>query len=265
MCNIFFAWVLLSVGYFIGIPASIHSTEFGIITNPHTTIMSIVPGSPAEKAGLQVGDWVIAAETGSATLPPNADATVLQQFIADHQMQSIVLSVERHGQEKTFLATPSSGIVAGERVIGVELEDVGVVQTPLYLAGIAGAVLCWHMTVSTAQGLFSFFVEAFRGMANFSQIAGPIGIATIGASAVAQGVSTALLLTALISINLALINILPIPGLDGGRLALLLIERGRGRALSPVLVSRLTIIGFVLLIGLLVIVSYHDVLHLLNH
>ncbi len=263
LCNLLFAWILLSAGYMVGIPAAANS-GVGTIAHPHTTIVSVVPGSPADKVGLMSGDQITAVETGATALSSGADALHVQQFIANHQTQSIVLSVERHGMQKTFLVTPAPGIVLGERVIGVELADVGIVQLPFFQALKQGAVLFWHMTVSTAQGLVVFFAALFKGTANFSQIAGPIGIADIGASAVQQGASATLVLTALISINLALINILPIPGLDGGRLTLLLIERARGRAISERLMTRLTLLGFALLIALLIAVSYHDILHLLH-
>ena len=86
----------------------------------------------------------------------------------------------------------------------------------------------------------------------------------MGSTAVQEGFIATIILTALISINLAIINLIPIPGLDGGRLLFIVIEGITKRSISPRISMWLTIVGFGLLILLMVIVSYHDVLHLVH-
>jgi regulator of sigma E protease len=120
------------------------------------------------------------------------------------------------------------------------------------------------MTTATAVGLLGFFSDIARGAADFGSVAGPIGIANVGAQAVQNGFAAAVSLTALISINLAVINLLPIPGLDGGRLFIILVETIVRRKLSEKFVTYLSFAGFAALILLMVVVSYHDILRLIG-
>ena len=134
----------------------------------------------------------------------------------------------------------------------------------MHLALYNGALLTWNMTIATATGLITFFSQIARGIADFNSVAGPIGIASIGSKAVSNGFSAAVSLVALISINLALINILPIPGLDGGRIFIIAIEGLTKRTVSDKLMAYLSYGGFGLLILLMLVVSYHDILRLIG-
>jgi regulator of sigma E protease len=129
---------------------------------------------------------------------------------------------------------------------------------------VQGAVLTQYITVATAQGLGEFFYTIVRGVANFAGVAGPIGIATIASSAVHQGVGETIIFIALISVNLAIINLVPIPGLDGGRLLFIIIEGLRGKPISEKVTLRVTIAGMALLIALMLVISFHDVAKLIH-
>lgn len=267
--NLLLAWLALSVGYLNGLPTSVDHKGVGEVQHAQLVIVSVMPGSPAQKAGLAAEDVVLRAQTGTAELAAGATADTLQAFITTHQDESLVLTVERalpQGgvEERSFLAKPIDGLAVGHKAIGVELDDIGVLKLPLHLALVQGAVLTWHMTANITKGLGGFFYTILTGQANFSSVAGPIGIAGIGASAVQDGVVATIMLMSLISINLAVINLLPIPGLDGGRLLFIVVESILRRPISEKFALRLTIAGFVFLIGLMVIVSFHDVARLLG-
>ncbi len=267
--NLIFGWLTLSAGYMAGVADLGRSRGFGTVQNAQVTIVAVLAGSPAQTAGLMADDTIESLETGSATLDVSgADAgdraDMVRNFIADHGDESVILNVMRGGQEKTFLAKPVSGVVDGRKAIGVQLDDVGTLRLSPPLALAEGGILAYHMTLSTAQGLGSFFWAMVRGRADFSTVAGPIGIASIGSQAVHSGFSAAVVLTALISINLALINVLPIPGLDGGRLLIIVIEGIIRRPVSPRITTAATIAGFALLILLMVVVSYHDIARLIG-
>ncbi len=262
--NLLFAWLALSAGYMVGIPTSVQHLGVGTVQGAHTTITAVLPNSPAEKAGVIAGDQVQAARTATAELAVGANADALQQFIFAYQDESVVLSVLRSGEAKTFLAKPVAGIAPGHKAIGIELDDVGVLQLPPHLALVEGAILGWQMTVAIGGGLWGLVSQIFHGGANLAGVAGPIGIAGIGATAVSQGFVATILLTALISINLAIINVLPIPGLDGGRLLFIAIEAIIRRPISERLATRLTIVSFALLATLMLVVSYHDILRLVK-
>jgi regulator of sigma E protease len=267
--NILFAWAILSAGYMVGLPASAEESDYGYMADQKVTIVGVLPGSPAAKAGLEAGDVVTAVETGSAklvvaTLSTNRQADVVRNFIADHGDESAVLTVVRGGEEKFFVAQPVDGLIEGKKAIGVQLDDIGTLKLAPLQATVEGAKRTWDITSSTAVGLLSFFSQVFRGAADFSSVAGPIGIASIGSHAVTEGFAAALTLTALISINLALINVLPIPGLDGGRLLLIAIEGVIRRPVSPKISAAIMVVGFGALILLMVVVSYHDIARLIG-
>jgi regulator of sigma E protease len=261
--NILFAWALLSTGYLIGVPTSVEHPGFGTVQSAQVLIEGVIPTSPADKAGLQASDAVESLQTATAILSPAPSASAVQQFIFAHQDESIIFTVDRGSVQKIFLAQPEAGLLGGRKVVGVELADVGVLKLPLPLALAQGAIAAEQMTVGTAQGLAGFFGSIFHGTADFNSVAGPIGIAGVGSKAVSEGFVAALLLAALISINLALINIIPIPGLDGGRLLIIIIEGIRRKPLPEKFSTILMLAGFGLLILLMLVVSYHDILRLM--
>ncbi|MDO8518432.1 MAG: site-2 protease family protein [bacterium] len=269
--NFLFAWLALSAGYMVGIPTSVEHIGVGEVHGAHTTITAVLPGSPAEQAGIRAGDQVEAAHTGTAELALGASADALQQFILVHQDESVVLSVLRpsslgasNKEARNFLAKPVEGLAQGHKAIGIELDDIGVLQLPPHLALVQGAILGKEMTVAIMGGLVGLVSQIFSGTANLAGIAGPIGIVGLGGEAVRQGFVATILLTSLISINLAIINVLPIPGLDGGRLLFIAIESIIRRPISERLATRLTIASFALLATLMLVVSWHDIIRLVK-
>jgi len=265
ICNILFAWVILSFGYMVGLPTSVEHQGIGEVSNAKTMITGVLPSSPAHKAGIAPGETIISITTGASKEIIPSSASEAQEFIKEHQDESLVIKVATiGGEEKTFVVKAEDGLVEGKKAVGVQLDDVGTLQLLPHLALVQGAILTWDMTQSTAVGLITFFGQIARGVADFGSVAGPIGIADIGAKAVQNGFAAAISLTALISINLALINVLPIPGLDGGRLFIIAIEAVTRRPVSNKLMFYMSMGGFGLLILLMLVVSYHDVLRLIG-
>lgn len=262
--NLLFAWLALSAGYMAGLPTSVEHVGFGTVADVRATIVGVFPGSPAALAGLVPGDVVAGINSASASLPKGASSADVQAFIAGHQEESIVFTVLREGAKEHFLTKAEEGLVPGRKAVGINLDDVGILTLPPHLALLEGGILTYHMTRATAEGLSQFFVGLFGGAGDFADIAGPIGIAGLGSRAVQSGFAAAVTLTALISINLALLNILPIPGLDGGRLFFILIESVARRSLPERLTLWLTFGGFALLISLMVLVSFHDLARLVG-
>lgn len=263
--NLVFAWLLLSGGYVVGLPTTVEHEGVGTVTDPHPMIVGVLPDSPAQKVGLEGGDTVVRVETATARFDAYGDtADALHAFITAHASQSLVLTVERAGEEKTFLAKGTDGLIAGRTVVGVELDDVGTLRLPPHLALYEGGILAKNIIVQTAEGLGAFIYNLVRGAPDFSQVAGPIGIVTLGGVALKEGASAVLVLAASISIALGLFNLVPIPGLDGGRLFILLIEGVTRRQVPPRLVLGLTLGGMALLVLLMVVVSYHDITKLVG-
>src|SRR3989339_500950 len=249
--NLVLAWLLLTAGYMYGIQTPVQHEGVGVVQNAQTTIVSVLPGSPVDKAGLMSGDIVTSVITGTSQLESGADAEQIRDFIGAHQDETIGFTVDRSGETIQALARPVDGLVEGKKVVGVELDDVGILKLPIHLALVQGAVLGKNITIQTAQGLVGFFSTIVRGQANFSQVSGPIGITSIGSDAVKAGFIETIVLTALISINLAILNLLPIPGLDGGRLFFIIIEGITKRPISKKIAYGFTLVGFGLLILLM--------------
>ncbi|OGC88566.1 hypothetical protein A2419_02770 [Candidatus Adlerbacteria bacterium RIFOXYC1_FULL_48_26] len=262
--NLVLAWLLLTAGYMYGIQTPVQHEGVGVVQNAQTTIVSVLPGSPVDKAGLMSGDIVTSVITGTSQLESGADAEQIRDFIGAHQDETIGFTVDRSGETIQALARPVDGLVEGKKVVGVELDDVGILKLPIHLALVQGAVLGKNITIQTAQGLVGFFSTIVRGQANFSQVSGPIGITSIGSDAVKAGFIETIVLTALISINLAILNLLPIPGLDGGRLFFIIIEGITKRPISKKIAYGFTLVGFGLLILLMLVASYHDVVRLVH-
>jgi regulator of sigma E protease len=270
--NILFAWIILSAGYMVGIHTSVEHQGIGKVQNAHVTVLDVLPGSPAEKSGIKANDIITSIQTGTATLPPNSTADQTQQFIFAHQDESMVLAINHASTSLSTGATtteylltkPADGIVPGHKALGIELDDVGILKLSPPLALVEGAILTKNLTVATWDGFASLISQAVRGRADLSGVAGPIGIARIGSSAVTQGFEATIILTALVSINLAIINLLPIPGLDGGRLLFIAIEGIRRRALPESLVTRITIASFVAIGILFILITYHDIISWLH-
>ena len=122
-----------------------------------------------------------------------------------------------------------------------------------------GAGLTWEMTKLTAKGLWYFFSGVFTLSADLSQVAGPVGIAGAVGSASMQGWGDLFSIMAIISINLALINLIPIPALDGGRLLFVIIESIIRRPIKPSVSQAMNAIGFIFLILLMLVVTAHDI------
>ncbi len=262
--NIVFAWLVLSAGFLAGLPAAEGQNTFGQVHSAQATITGVLPGSPAATVGLAPNDVVLAAETATTNLAAGATAAEVQSFIATHQNETIILHIDRAGEALAFAARPAEGVAEGRKVLGVQLADVGILQLPVHLALAEGATVAYHLVVATAQGLGGLIAGAVVGQANLGDVAGPIGIAGIGSHAVQTGAAATLWLTALISINLAIVNLLPIPGLDGGRLFILGIESVLRRPIAPRWVTRLTLAGFAFILVIFVLVSIQDISRLVG-
>lgn len=262
LMNLLFAWLLLSAGYMAGTKAALE--EHPKVTDAQVTILNVLPNSPAEKAGLMPGDVIEEIITGSASVEAGENADAVTGFIAAHGEESLIFNVVREGAAQSFLVRAEDGIVEGRKAVGIHMASIGMLALPPHEALIEGAQATYSLTLATAEGLLGFFGKLFSGQAAWSEVSGPVGIAGVGSQAVQEGFSAAVFITALISINLALFNLVPIPGLDGFRLALIGVEAVIRRPVPGRLLTGLSVVGFALVIGLMVAVTYHDIARLVG-
>jgi len=263
--NLIFAWLLLSLAYMNGVPTVVDAPNTVGVGDARLAIVDVLPSSPAAQVGIEAGDIIKKIQTGTDTLFPGATPEEARAFIGEHQDSSIGVTVLRGTKEYMFLARPAPGIIADDlarKALGVNFAYIGMVRYAPPAALWQGGVLAVQETKMTAQGLWTFFSGLVSGDSSFTDVSGPVGIARAGTAAVADGFSTLLLFAAFISINLALINVIPVPGLDGGRLLVIGIEGIRRKPISERVNTALTAFGFALLIVLMVAVTYHDIARL---
>ena len=225
-------------------------------------IGSVNSGSPAERAGLRQGDLVLAV-AGQAVLTPDE----LMQAIQKRGGQTFDITVERDGRPQTTRVTAVAIKEKGPTGQEIEIGRIGVgivtkvVRYEAYdplLAVAYGWVKTWEMTVLTAKGLW----KVVSRQIDSSNIGGPIQIATEAGRQAKEGVASLALFTAIISVNLALLNLLPVPMLDGGHLFFFVIEGVLGRPLSLKKREAAQQLGFVLLMLLMVYALYNDLVRI---
>jgi regulator of sigma E protease len=256
--NLVFAWLIISLGYTLGLPSSADS---GLpLQNTYTVVTEVVENSPAQIAGVKVGDKIVSVSRNN--LYANLSPEQISNFIASSPT-SLNLVVERGSSEQTLKILPSASIVSGKMAIGVGLDAVGLAKLSPLKALWEGLKVTTNLTWLTFKGLLTFIRDAFIGHANLSEVTGPVGIVGLVGDAKGLGFTFLLSLTALISINLAIINLLPIPALDGGRLLFIAIEAIRGKKISTRVQQILNGVSFALLILLMIIITIRDVIHLL--
>lgn len=265
--NLALAWFLLVTAFATtGLPTQVDSAPRGYqLDNPLVTVVRVEKGSPAALAELMPGDQIVKLRTADDYLfsPTIED---IQTFIASHPHSEIIVSyIRTPGPDiKPTIAERSvvpANIGPGNKAaIGVGLETIGILRLPLHRAIIAGTQSVWHLTSSTVAAFGSLLIGFFRGENEIlSQVTGPIGLIGLVGDASALGFGYLFLFTALISINLAVLNLLPIPALDGGRLLFLLIEKIKGRAIKPGIANAVNLTGFLLLMGLMLLVTWNDI------
>ena len=232
--NIIFAWILISLGFVIGLPTPVGESPFGQVRNPQVVITNVLPNSPAQKAGLSSGDTVLYASVGGRAVT-DLSAENISKTITQSTSGNVSITY-RHGSAnpKTVTVAPNTDIIKGHRAIGISMDTIGTLKLPIHLAFIEGARSTYLLVIGTATGLAKFIYQTIIFKSDLSQVTGPVGIAGVVGQASQLGFVYLLSLVALISINLALINLVPFPALDGGRLLFVAIEAIIRRPIPPV-------------------------------
>ncbi|NCU28094.1 MAG: RIP metalloprotease RseP [Candidatus Moranbacteria bacterium] len=264
--NFVLAWVLLSAGFMTGLPSSTSSfTDTSKIQDQALTITSVTAGSPAEQAGLKVGDKIEFLDTDKdSTLAYSSvfGAETVQKFVKSHQDEKIRIHIVRANNPMAIETTPTKD-EEGVIKIGITMDTIGKLKLPIHQALYEGAKLSGNVFVGTAVGFYDLIRDSIKGKGSMASITGPVGIVGIVGDAASFGFVYLLSFTALISINLAVINLIPFPALDGGRLLFLLIEKIKGSRIKSNIAGWVNSIGFGILIILMLFVTYHDIVKIL--
>jgi regulator of sigma E protease len=223
---------------------------------PHIRVIvrGVHAGSPAEAAGLRVGDEIVQVNG----IDLKTSGISIQETIQKISEPTFPLTVIRDGQPVEVQVTPV--VQNGNRMIGIDIPP----PTVMIKLGFAAALDRSIETNSdNAALIFQVLGKLFKREASLKQLDGPIGIVRVSGQMFEAGIGPLIQLVALISLNLGLLNLLPIPILDGGVMLLLVIESIMGRDLSLAMKERIVQVSFVFLLMLTVFVLYNDVVKLL--
>jgi len=262
--NILLAWILISVGFMTGLPTPVGSAPIGaVIENTELTITAVSPDSPAEIAGIKPGDRINALVTEKESLQENITTEEMSRFISQNGGEKIAVFYRRGSENGTIFITPKEGILEGRPAIGVTMDVIGILKLPIHKAFWEGGKVTIALTTAIAVGFWDLIVNSISGNGpGFSAVTGPVGIIGLVGDAADFGFVYLLGFTAFISINLAIINMIPFPALDGGRLLFLVIEAIKRSPIKPVVVNTANSIGFIILILLMLVVTFNDVIKL---
>lgn len=236
--NVVLAWLLLSVVLAVGTPKVL-------------VIAAVEKDSPAAAAGLKGNDVIVGYETAAA----------FAQAAREHVGQPFNVAVQRGSGQVELEAVPQEPSPEHPGALGVSLVEGGIERVPAWKAPIMGTVATWNLGRETVMGFVGLVQRLLSGSVP-SDVVGPVGIVSTASQIGQVGAIYLVQMLALISINLAVLNLLPIPALDGGRLYLTLVEMATGKKLPKWLEGRLNALTFILLIGLMLLLTARDVFRL---
>ncbi len=253
VCNVLLAILLFTAAYTIGMPvASDHGTP---------TVVSVVSNSASAKSGLVVGDTITSVTAGTATLTGGNLTTEALHTAIMKSDGTVSMTYIHLGSTHTAVITPTG--MGAARVIGVAIEPVTNERLPLFSAFKAA----FHQTITIGGQIFTTLASLIAGIFHHNgtanSLVGPVGLAQEVGSAASIGFTYLLAFTAAISVNLAVINILPFPALDGGRLVVVLLEAMTDRKFSQKTVGIIHAMGFLVLLLLMIVLTVADVRRLL--
>lgn len=260
--NVLFAWLLFSISFMSGFPAVVTDDNRDEVHDQRLVITSVVEDGPAAQAGLQVGDEIETLIVEDMALLTQPSIEGVQNFIATYGTNEIIMQIVRGDEDLTQTITPQEGIVEGKPAIGIAMSFVGTMKLNPFAAFAEGAKTTVTMTKEVAVGLGGFLKDIVTGNAAFDQVAGPVGIVGLVGDASQFGFVYLLGFTAFISLNLAVLNMIPFPALDGGRLLFVLIEGIIRRPINQKVANTANAVGFLLLILLMIVITVSDVIKL---
>ena len=222
--------------------------DIGVLPNVHPHVRSVSAGEPAEKAGIKPGDVVLAVEG-----QPIVFASQLRDAIAKRPEQEITLSVLRNGTPVTIRATPARR--GNQGLLGIGIGDETKSIKPNAIEAIGMSI---EKNIEYAGLIFQTVWGLITRETSPRQLMGPVAIAQLSGESARLGWIALLSLMASISLNLGLLNLLPIPVLDGGHIFIMALEGVSRRDFSVRVKEKMLLAGFVVLMMLMVTVIYND-------
>lgn len=253
--NIVLAAVLLSVGYMIGLPQVLGDLgDRAVVTNQKVQIVEVYSDSPADKAGIKIGDTV--TKIGEEEIDSSKE---LQERVEENFDKKTVFTLIRGGETISKEVVPEIRPESEKVGVGIGIADTGLVRYPFFKAIGEGIKTTIYLMGAIIMAFYSMIRDLVAGNGVSADIAGPVGIASLTGEVARMGFVYLLQFAAILSINLAIINGLPFPALDGGRILFLFIEKLKGSPVKKEIEGTIHYIGFALLMLLVLVVTVKDV------
>jgi regulator of sigma E protease len=253
--NFLLAGILLSLAFMIGAPQVLDGAESQAeIANAKIQVYQVMPDTPAQSAGLAVGDEIIKIDSVAMS-----SIEEVQQYIAQKDNQEVTLQINHLGEVKEIKIIPKYFEETKSAAMGVALVKTGLVSYPWYVSiwlGFKSAVLLVGQILSA---FYHIIKNLIVGLPAGVELAGPVGIAVMTGQMAKMGFVYVVQFAAMLSINLAIINFLPFPALDGGRVVFIIIEKIRRKPVNQKVEAIFHTVGFALLMILVVVVTSRDI------
>lgn len=230
--------------------------EIKVAKPPVVTVNEVIKESVAEEAGIKTGD-VINSVCVDGVCQEIYTVIDFQTIVGENAEQMVVIKMSRGGDDFQVEAVPAK--VENRGMIGVSLAEIAIVQYKWYEAIWEGLVRVFTLTILIVGAFIGMITSLFTGNEMAGEVAGPVGITKIVQQMKDLGFVFLLQFTAILSVNLAIINAMPIPALDGGRILFLIIEKIKGKPIDEKTEGIINTVSFVILIALIVVVTVSDI------
>lgn len=258
LMNFVLAWVLLTGAFMVGFSPLTQTVDHypgAKVLRQQVVVANVLPSSAAAEAAIMPGDVLI-----SGNGEPFNSVDDLIKFTADNRGQKVDVTVDRAGSQQSIPVNLSD---TTDAQLGTAIISDQVVRLPFWSAVKASFSDIYNLSKLIVFTVGDIIKGIFTTEPVPEGIVGPIGIFQITAQAASSGASTVLALVIILSVNFALINILPFPALDGGRLVFLLLEGlFRRRVVKEQVEAAITATGFILLLMLIILLTYRDIVRL---
>jgi regulator of sigma E protease len=262
--NFILAWVLFSFVFMLGAPQAVTSDE-SMRGETSVQVGNVLPNTPAEEMGLRIGDTLLGRyvetdrdEEEKAYYTPLNTISDVQEYVEMNKGGEIRFLVKRGDEQFPLSGIPRSEYPEGEGSLGIELVRTSIVSYPWYEAIWKGLMTVFMLIGAILVAFWGLLKTLFTTGSTPADIAGPVGIAFYTKQVADLGFVYILQFAGILSVNLGIINILPIPALDGGRVVFVLVEMIKGSPVSQKVEQAVHSVGFILLLLLMLVVTLFD-------
>lgn len=254
--NIVLAMILISVGFMAGLPQSLgdNLNARAKISDKKIQIVQVLKDTPAQAAGLKIGDTIVSVDNNAFL-----NYEELQNYVNANVGKPLNYNLKRGADLLEVNIIPELMPETNKGGVGIAITQTGTVSYPWYLAIWEGIKSTLVLTWAIIMAFYELIKALIMGQGVTADLSGPVGIASLTGQVARMGIIYLIQFTALLSINLAVINFFPFPALDGGRVLFLIIEKIKGSAVKREVEGAIHNIGFALLMLLVLVVTFRDV------